>query len=487
MRFRPLAPALLVFAGGVLFSLYLQTLVQPDVFYSCDGGLKFLYTRQLAERGLAGLRLDLDLRAPEWVQALWDAGMYPFEPPFVWESARRRYVEYPPFFSLLTAPLYRWFGFRGLYVVPLLSLWGAWLVLLLLGRRLGLGALRTAAALALCVFATPLTLYSAMYWEHTLALLLLVCGLSGLAAAVTGGSAGTPHGGASAAAGAVLGLSAWLRPEHLLFCAILLALLFALPRGAVLPSARRRFALGLVISIAAFFLWNLATSGALLGWQGLQLTTSGTMPHLGSRLAVLAQTTRLLALTCPVAIAALALGFVGFRRVSAFDRLLLGLAVAFWLAMPLVFPNVGGLQWGARYLLPLAPIAALLAARLAGHPAGLALVAAAGIAGAFVDCGSGVADLARNYRERQTPAMELLRNSPVRCVLTNTQYVTMELTAAFGDKIFFVLRDPARIRDLAAGMARGGEREILLLLPGRPPRVLSTDELLRFGAEIAGE
>lgn len=483
MRFRLVGPWILVLALGVLFSLYLQTLVRPNVFYSCDGGLKFLYTRQLAERGLAGLRLDLDLEEPEWVTPLWRANMYPFEPPFVWESAGRRYVEYPPFFSWMTAPLFRALGFRGLYLLPLLAVWGSWLAMAVLCRRRGLAPLPAAAALALLVFATPVTLYSAMYWEHTLALLLLIGGLIGLGPAVSGGARGIAHGVA-------LGLSAWLRPEHLLFSALVFALLFAPPRPAVRQPGRRGFLLGLSVSIAAFFLWNLTTSGALLGWQGLQLTTPDTMPHLGSRLAALVETTRLMALTCPVAVAALALGAVLLassrtrQRLDSFDRLLLGLLAAFWLAMPLAFPNTGGLQWGARYLLPLAPIAALLAVRLsAGHPAALAAVAAAGIAGSLVNCGSGVADLARNYRERQTPAMELLLGSPVRCVLTNTHYVTMELTAAFGEKIFFVLRDPASVRDLALGLARGGEREILLLMPGQPPRVLSIEELLQIGAE----
>src|SRR5262249_18256471 len=123
-RYAPFA----IFLAGAGYTLYLQTLVPDEIFYSLDGGVKFLLTRQIAERGLHDLRVDLDLQADPWVRDLWNDGFYPLEEPIVYRHADRWYMQYPPFFAYASAPFYRLLGFHGLYVIPLIATWLLWLV-----------------------------------------------------------------------------------------------------------------------------------------------------------------------------------------------------------------------------------------------------------------------------------------------------------------------------------------------------------------------
>ena len=112
-----------VLSAGVAFTLYLQTTVREGVFTQGDLAMKYLFTRQLAREGLA---LDMRLPAQPWEKALWTAGMHPF--PFAVRALRgREFLYYPVTFPLVSAPLYRAFGFRGLYVLPLASTWAVWL------------------------------------------------------------------------------------------------------------------------------------------------------------------------------------------------------------------------------------------------------------------------------------------------------------------------------------------------------------------------
>src|SRR5437764_2927696 len=115
---RLLVLPLLVALAGIAFTLHLVRNVPDEVFYSCDGGMKFLLTKQVASSGLHDMRLNLDLRPAPWVMRLWNEGFYPFVQPFTYRRGNRWYMQYPPFFSIVSAPFYHWFGFRGLYIIP---------------------------------------------------------------------------------------------------------------------------------------------------------------------------------------------------------------------------------------------------------------------------------------------------------------------------------------------------------------------------------
>jgi len=106
------------------------------------------------------------------VSELWAAGLYPFGPPFVYPVEGRHYVTFPPAFAVISTPFYAASGFRGLYAIPLLGTWALWWCFHRATRRLALGSLATGLALTGLIFASPLTMYSATFWKHTLCVAL---------------------------------------------------------------------------------------------------------------------------------------------------------------------------------------------------------------------------------------------------------------------------------------------------------------------------
>jgi hypothetical protein len=343
----------------------------------------------------------------------------------------------------------------------------------------------TTAALVALVFAAPLTLYSAMFWEHTPAVLLAWLGL---AAAIEPPSRSSwPH----VAAGGALGLSAWLRPEHLLLAALACGWLCVLRPGPWTWRGRAGFLAGAGLAVGAFLAWNWATSGSPLGLHGLQVTSGEYFdPRRGP--AVLRQyialTTRyfpLGALAAATAAACLALP-AGRRFLSATDLFLLALPASFVVILSFLFATDGGKQWGPRYLLILVPMLTLLAARLlaamwdgasgwARVPRGIvtALFAAALAAGAWINAVGGARDLADDYAHRILPALRVIRRAPARVVVTDNMFVVMELTATFADKRWFTIHAgrPEELAFLAAAMHAAGEARLLAVV-GRAERLV---------------
>lgn len=202
-----------IIGAGVVFSLFLLGQVPNGVYFSGDGGLKALLAQQLGE---GSLRIDLIPPDAEWVRQLWQDGLYPYEEPFVYYLNDRYYITFPYPFSLITAPFYTLLGERGLYIVPLVSTWLIWISFNVYCRYLKLEPFQQCLSIFLLVFASNLTLYSGMYWEHTLAVLFCLIGMIILLRpresvtikeAILGGF--------------FVGLSAWIRSEFLAMIATL--------------------------------------------------------------------------------------------------------------------------------------------------------------------------------------------------------------------------------------------------------------------------
>jgi len=79
-------------------------------------------------------------------------------------------------FAFLSSIPYAWLGFKGLYVVPAISLLGAVFLLWLLARTI-YGDWRALFAAALLAFCTPLLFYGVEFWEHTLAVFIAMAAL----------------------------------------------------------------------------------------------------------------------------------------------------------------------------------------------------------------------------------------------------------------------------------------------------------------------
>jgi hypothetical protein len=470
---------------GALFTLFVVAQLPGEVFFSGDGALKTLHAKQHLDRGFS---VALELEAETWVRELWREGMYPFKPPFVYEQDGRYIVGFPFLFSLLTAPFYGLAGFKGLYLLPLASLWLLWVLFGLHCRRLGLEPSSALIGLALLVLASPLTLYGAIYWEHVPAALLAFFGLE-LLAGLYGGRKMLMH---PLPSGLLAGLAVWLRAEYL----CLLPVIFVLACFAA--RERRRgagrvgwFICGAALSLAAFFVSNQLLYGHPLGAHSRQVLEGISMSgRLAASMGHLGEMAAGLAVDYPAAIAAAAaVPFLILRRgkepLASYGRALAVVGLAFFLIVPLIVPNAGGKQLGPRYILFLAPLIALLLPialqLLRSIPGGRIVMlanlvlGAALLAGAYQNLYVRTAQLIKDYRHRVWPTMQLVSRHQARYVVVPNQWTAQELQATFADKTYFhaaALEDGVR---LAEALAERGTYRFLAVLhfeDSAPDRVL---------------
>lgn len=464
----------LVLAAGVLFVLALLATIPAEVFFNGDAGVKFLLTRQFSE---GETRVDLALPAPEWARTLWDGGDYPFHPPFVYEIGEHRYAQYPIWFPLLSAPFYQMFGFRGLYLLPAIALFLHWVAFRALAARLGIPPFPATAALLALVFASPLTLYAAMFWEHTLAVALAFFGVVVAVAPPARGGRRAPIG-----AGILAGFSAWLRPEMAWFTLLLAALALAAPVSEGCRFRRRLFAGSMLATALASLGAGWILSGSPMGYYGIPVWRPGQKLALYPEAFAIAGENLLYYF--PVVLvppACLLLAARHWRRALAwpFGALLL-VAALFIPVVSLIWPMGGGRQWGPRFLLIVVPVAALLSGlalhrlrtlspRL-GFGIGIALLAGAVGLGFVRNTVRGGDRVIRDAATRVLPALQYVRRAEEEVVAVSRQWISQDLAAALDRKVFFLTPTFADVARLAAILERRDVREfVYLALPGEPP------------------
>lgn len=191
-------------------------------------------------------------------------------------------IVYPPLFPFLSALEYRLFGFGGLTLLPLLGGFGTLIVASATAKRLALGGRPLLPLVPLTLIlglATPVLIYSVVFWDHSLEMFLTALAgygmLRSLEEAHTGdgapageeGRAGAPRAraGFALAAGAALGVGVWFHEAFLaLFLAAALAGLSLLRLGPVRRAAGL-LALGFVPPVLAWAAFNGAVYGAPTG------------------------------------------------------------------------------------------------------------------------------------------------------------------------------------------------------------------------------
>lgn len=442
-----------------------------EVFFPGDAAVKSLVALQWA----AGRpSTTFDPPVPDWVRQCWDQGLSPLVPPVAFARGAGYLIGFPLPFPVITAPFAAALGPRGLFVVPALATVVIWLLVLSAGRRLGLPPAWRALALAVLVFSTPVTLYGAIYWEHTLATALAFASVRPLLRRETG--ALTPW--RSWSCGALAGLAVWFREESLVWGAILLGLALLPERfrracGVPRLSARWLFG-GLACSVGLYLALNLLVYRTPVGIRALQLAH---WSHVGARpqpsVVVLHRLTERLLESFPLVwfvLAAAGLELAGRRpRATVRLRLLLALAAGLALLVPLAPLNDGGKQFGPRYLLsafPLLALAATLLLRALARRRGTGLRLACGLVfaalmarGAWVNSWLSPVELGQVGRKRAL-ALEELRGRPGRVVALSDPGVALQVSALFGERLLFVVRQGKQLKRLAASMAAHGERQL---------------------------
>ncbi|MEL6937685.1 MAG: hypothetical protein AAFO84_00665 [Cyanobacteria bacterium J06598_1] len=510
---------IVVIALGIALSLWLQLFTKEGVFFSGDGGLKALVAQSLAQQIKAAsfpLDVSLNLPAADWVEAVWQEGLYPFLPPFAYEVGPQHFITFPFTFPLVSAPFYALLGEQGLYVVPLVSLWLIWLRFWQIGLRASWSVTALCVGLVALIFASPLSLYGGMYWEHTLSVAIAFWGLSALLFPRNG----TLSKNKLLGSGFLIGLAVWFRPEFLCLVAALslLAIIgWLFPKWRLAPQltfSKTAILIGsMICSVGLFFALNYGIYGHPLGIHAIQIVEeSGISEQLTQAKASYAQLLTSLQQYFPIVwVVGLAAIFSPELRKSTvkinplknnqlkenrgkyFDRLglrktvesklvpgrfALALSLLFALSVPLIVPpGAGGKQWGPRFYLILMPLLSVVLAeqlrpdffRAWGRRLlllGTAIALVFGIhlntvSGAFEPFKDGMnTSIQANY-EPIAPAIAALKQDPLPWVAMSHQYVAQQLWSALPNKTFFRAETIEQVKQLAGALIEQSEPEFL--------------------------
>lgn len=175
---------------------------------------------------------------------------------FLFHRAHDFCAMYPPLFPFLSSVAYRTFGFGGLILVPLLCGLGTICVMDRIARRLRL-RFRLLLLFALGL-ATPLLLYSVVFWDHTAQMLFAALAGFWMLRAVQENSFR-----AAAFAGTMLGLGMWVHELFLaLFAAVWLASLPFLKRWRPVPGG---LLVGFILTMLVWAAFNFVVYGSFGG------------------------------------------------------------------------------------------------------------------------------------------------------------------------------------------------------------------------------
>lgn len=478
MKLTKINAPLLIILLGVFFSLFLFSRIPDEVFFSGDAGLKALLAKQFS---VGNLNFNLDLPVPSWADNLWNRGLYPFEPPFTYKISNRYYITFPFTFPLLTAPFYAVLGFRGFYVVPLISTWIIWFSFYRLCQFFQLGVIITSVALATLIFASPLSMYSAMYWEHTLAVALA---FSGLVIIFSKGRQSFSTKDA-VTSGVLIGLAVWFRPEFLVLVAILILLVVAsfkikLELLEIITNKKLIFLASMITSILCFFVINQLIYSHPLGAHALQVVEAFSPRTrlvnaqkffiiMGNSLLKYFPVTYFIVIFVGLSV------FSNVIKLTTEMRQILLISILFVSLVPILLPSDGGKQWGPRFLLILIPLLNILAIltlqfTLSIKKLGLryfssALFAALFVVGFHLNTYSGTLTCYSNKSTETLDVLNFLRKDSNKIVSVAHQYVSQTFESAFQQKIFFLTKTSDDISQLSLALHQQGLQKFIYICP----------------------
>jgi hypothetical protein len=480
----------------------LAFLVLPEAsFFSSDEGLKLIQVQNFVRKGWSDFTIDYPGR---WLDP--DLEYVPINnpPPLVRQADI--FAVYPVFFPLLAAPFFKLLGYAGLYVIPVAS---GLLTLLVTHRLARLVCVSGTSSLLILGLCTPVLFYSLLFWDHTLGTLLATAALL-----LATRSLRQPKRWSLLGSGLVLGLSVWVRTE-------LYAMAVILPAAYFFFGGRRArhtllLGLGILAALAPLWLFQFATYGNPIGPHLMHFASLGEeVPVTTNRLAILYYTlleansnplltflfamsfiaatillwsprlrqNRVLAgtvfgalllcsmpnllqawsgrplggLIATTPFLAFSFGVKSHQQEDESHRLLLATCVGYLALVCLTTPVDPGLQWGPRFLLPIFPLATVLA--LSDHRAltrqstrsssrtllTTCLAVTLGVSLLFQACGIRVMYIVRS-RDKQL--MESTASLDSRWIISDEYGLAQYLAPLFYQKEFFYVRSQGEYQTL---------------------------------------
>ncbi len=479
---------------AICFLVALLVTIRTDVFFSGDAGLKYLMVKQIS-RG--GNYYSLNLENPSWVREIWLKGYYPFKAPFIYDTPEGKIVAFPPAFQWLNAAFYKWFGYSGIYIIPAASLIGLWTWFLIVMHRLGVKPLIISTGLILLALGSPLTVYGAVYWEHTFSILLMFGAVVFLV---------TPRPSYINAviSGLLSGMAVWFRPEMLVLCLLFIALI-------LFNNFRKKnnvhfvFILSMLAGIAAFFIFNSRVYGNSLGAHSLQLANKGgIIEYIGQNFIVLTHVNARLVIFFPAIILLYAFAFyILFKKIFAPAGILqlTVIVILFSLITPFLLPNAGGKQWGPRYLLPLVPVVITTLCLAATYfdvqnfekKKWLLLLIPVFLYSAYVNVYLARKYLRDDYSFRVKPGLDFLQKESCKIVVVQNQYITQEFAALLETKKMFLAENERSFYELQKLLKAAGIPKLIYMCADinkkmpLPNLINNSSELMQMGGYYFGE
>ncbi|MEA5534175.1 LA_3751/LA_3752 family putative glycosyltransferase [Crocosphaera sp. XPORK-15E] len=508
---------LFTIVAGILFLVYLQAQIPEGVYFSGDAGLKSLLAQQLS---MGEFRFYLLPPSESWVQQLWSQGLYPYEEPFFYDIDHRYYITFPFSFPLITAPFYHFLGYRGLYVIPFLSTLGIWAIFYRVCLWLKFNSLITSLALILLIFGSPLTIYSAMYWEHTLAVFLI---FAGTFLPLIINSQSRISNLWIIFFGCLLGFSVWLRPECL--CAILLVLLLIyfseiinfIPKSKFINhlklnlfklsiTQKNLFSLSTIVAVSLFFICNQLIYHHYLGIHGIQVIEKASLTdRLTEAITNFKQ---------------LSQGFIQFFPIAAFSCLILAqiivkknkvasdylqiiigsVCLLFIMGVSLIVPGgtagliPGGKQWGTRFLLSLIPLISAWVIYQFNYSQKInnkilknicvSLFTILLTFSIYTNIYSATSYLIKSHNG-VTPSLEFLREDDHKIIIISHQFVGQILEPALKDKKIFLKADTEKdLKFLSSVLLNQGYQEFIYICYSNRPCELPNESTKNLSFQV---
>ena len=486
---------LLIILVGILFSVYLQLQIPEGVFFSGDAGLKALLAKQFSS---GQLRFDLVSPAQDWIVNLWNKGFYPYGEPFVYRQNNLYYITFPFTFPLITAPFHALFGNRGLYIIPLVSTWITWLVFYWACQRLKCNPFYSAIALIILIFASPLSMYSSMYWEHTLAILL---SFTGTAILLTSKSSQGLSKIEAIFSGFLIGLSVWFRPEFLCLVAIIFSLVyissllnwsglerisqkFNVRQVAFLAQNKGLLVISMLITVGLFFLINKLIYNHPLGIHAIQIVEESLSDRFSDARKTFNQLGWALFEYFPLAffpiIYLVKSVIISLKNKEIKLNLELityyCICLSFTIGVSLIVPVgtagkiAGGKQWGARFLLILVPIILLLVLKQLqllqkSHKilkySSILLLAIFCLVGTHKNSYQGTVYLQKTH-QGVLPAIQFLQQDSNKVIGMSHQFVAQVLEPGLSqEKIFFLAENSNKLVKLSSALLEQKQQEFI--------------------------